>query len=70
MATYVVALRHGILSNRETPEERVRQVEGILVTGSSNPKRIGVEGSPQAADEIARRFGSELIVEPVILHHI
>lgn len=69
MAIYVIALRRGTRLHRETPEERVRQVQGVRVTGASNPKRIVVEGSPQAADEIVRRFGDDLIVEPLVMHH-
>ncbi len=52
-----------------TPEEQVRQVQGVRVTGSSNPRRIVVEGSPQAADEIVRRFGDDLVVEPLVMHY-
>ncbi len=69
MATYVIALRRGIQPRRLTPEQQVRQVVGVRVTGSSNPRRIVVESSPQAAEEIARRFGDDLIVEPEVLHH-
>ncbi len=69
MATYVIALRRGTRSHRMTPEEQVRQVQGVRVTGSSNPRRIVVEGSPQAADEIVRRFGDDLIVEPLVMHY-
>jgi len=52
-----------------TPEEQVRKVAGVRVTGSSNPRRIVVEGSPQAADEIVRRFGDNLVVEPLVMHY-
>ena len=69
MATYVIALRRGIPSGRCTPEQQVRQVAGVQVTGASNPRRIVVEGSPQAAEEIALRFGDDLIIEPEVLHH-
>lgn len=69
MATYVIALRCGTRLHRMTPEEQVRQVQGVRVTGSSNPRRIVVEGSPQAADEIVRRFGDDLVVEPLVTHY-
>jgi hypothetical protein len=69
LATYVVALRRGIQPHRMTPEEQVRKVAGVRVTGSSNPRRIVVEGSPQAADEIVRRFGDNLVVEPLVMHY-
>lgn len=68
MATYVIALRRDTRSHRLTAEEQVRQVQGVRVTGSSNPRRIVVEGSPQAADEIVRRFGDDLVVEPLVMH--
>ena len=69
MPTYVIALRRGTRLHRETPEEQVRQVQGVRVTGASNPKRIVVEGTPEAAKEIVRRFGDDLIVEPQVMHH-
>lgn len=69
MTTYVIALRRGVRPCDATPEEQVRQVPGVRVKGSTNPRRIVVESSPQAAAEITRRFGERLIVEPVILHH-
>lgn len=68
MTTYVVATRRSTRSHRLTAEEQVRQVQGIRITGSGNPRRIVVEGSPQAADEIKRRFGDDLVVEPLVLH--
>jgi hypothetical protein len=69
LATYVIALRQGIQPRRGTPEEKVRQIAGVRVTGAGNPRRIVVESSPQAAAEIVRRFGDDLIVEPEVLHY-
>jgi hypothetical protein len=67
MATYVVATRREAEASPLTAEEHVREIPGVWIRGGSDPNRIRIEASELAAAEIARRFGSVLLIEPEIV---
>lgn len=68
MTTYIVATRRGFHRTDVSAEQRARQVRGVKIVGASNPHRVVIEASQQAADEISSQFGDEVIVEREILH--
>ena len=68
MAVYVVALRHKVPSKEISLVDLVRSVPGVETTGTTTDRRICVEASPQAADELQKQHGNMLIVEPEIMH--
>jgi hypothetical protein len=66
MTVYVVATRREAQASSQTAEEHVREVPGVRIVSGSNPHRITIEASEEAAAEIERRFGSLLLIEPEI----
>jgi hypothetical protein len=48
--------------------DRVSDIAGAEVKSSGNRDRVLVEMSPEAVDELERRFSDKLIVEPIIAH--
>lgn len=69
MATFIVATRRGFRRPNINAEKRAKQVRGVKILGASNPDRVVIEASQKTADEIAERFGDEVIVEEEILHY-
>ena len=67
MPTYVVATRREAQASSSTAEDFVRQVPGVWVKGGTDPNRITIDASELAADEIERRFGSVLLIEPELV---
>lgn len=66
MTTFVVATRREAQASSQTAEEHVREVPGVRTVSGSNPRRITIEASEEAAAEIERRFGNLLLIEPEI----
>jgi len=46
----------------------LREVAGLSVEESSNPRRVQVEASPEAIEETRRRFGDLFHIELAIPH--
>lgn len=67
---FTVARRRGIGSPGRMIEDMVLEVSGVRITGCGNPDRLVVEADLEAAGEISRRFGRELVVEQTVDHRV
>ncbi len=66
MVQYVVSVKREA-RGRTSLADIVRQVAGLSINPTS-PDRALIEVSPQTADELKRRYGHSVIVEPNVLH--
>lgn len=66
MSRYVIAVRH--YPPTLSLMGAVREVPGIELKGAASPLRVLVEAAPSAAEELRRRFGEALIIEPEVRH--
>jgi hypothetical protein len=67
---YVIAVKRE--ERERAPDDlasALREVVGLSVEESSNPRRVQVEASPEAIEEARRRFGELCYIEPAIPHH-
>jgi hypothetical protein len=67
MSRYVVAVRREA-RGQASLADMMSEVAGVVINPTS-PDRALIDVSPQVAEEIERRFGDTVIIEPEVPHN-
>lgn len=68
MSRYIVATKREARGDGISAAQRLQGLSDIEIQSEGNSDRVIIESSPQTVEEIQRRFGEKLLVEPEILH--
>ena len=69
MSRYVVATKREAMGDGVSAKQRLQEFPEAEIKGGDNSDRVIIESSPQTVEEIQRRFGEKLLVEPEIFHY-
>jgi hypothetical protein len=66
---YIIAIRRERQGEgSQNLADSLKGIPGVSIRGSSNPARVHVEASVGAIEEIRKRLGAVVHIEPIILH--
>jgi hypothetical protein len=69
MNTYIIAIKREMRNTAPTTcLEMLRDIDGLTISGASNPNRVQVEASDEAIAEVRRRVEPWCHIEAAIRH--